>query len=142
VNEAYLNMIITWVISFVAGAFGVGVGYATLRTQLKAFIHEFDVYKDTASSAAAAASVIAGEQLINIKERVSKIEGKTEAQVGYDRCRDMRDECNRRLGVQISDLSRQVSENRTIVTTALQEIHTFIGRVDAHMAVNGRKNNA
>lgn len=139
-TESHLNMIITWGISFLAGAFGVGVGYATLKTQLKAFIHEFEVYKDTASAASAASAVIAGEQLINIKERVAKIEGKTESQVGYDRCRDMRDDCNRRLAVQISDLSKQVSENRHVVTTALQEIHTFIGRVDAHMTTNGKKN--
>ena len=137
-NLSHINIFISWGVTFFTGILGIIVGYAKLKQQLKSFIHEFEIYKDTATAAAAAATIVAGEQLVTIKERVLRVESKQEAQVGYDRCRDMRDDCSQKLAKQINDLSIQVNENRQIVTTALQDIYKFIGRIDSHILLNGK----
>lgn len=132
------HIIIGWGITALAGAFGIGVGYAVLKTDLAAFKHEFRIYKDTASAAAAAAAIVASEQLTSIKERIAKVEGKTESQVGYDRCRDMRDECNNRIVSQLAELTKQVNANRETVINQMRETEKFIGRVEQFMLRNGQ----
>ncbi len=134
---AHWHIIIGWIITALAGAFGIGVGYAVLKTDMASFKHEFRTYKDTETAAAAAAAIVASEQLTTIKERVAKVEGKMESQVGYDRCHDMRDECSNRMSVQIADLSRQISMNRDVVINQMRETEKFIGRVEQFMLKNG-----
>ena len=145
-TDAHLTMLISWALTGIAGAFGVGVGYGVIREQLKSFKTEFKTYKETATSAAAAAAIVASEQLTTIKERVSKVEGRVEWQVPYDRCRDMRDDCNKgredstkAITTQILDLSRQISETRAFMTAALSDLQKIVGRVEAHMDRNGAK---
>ncbi len=133
---AHWHIIIGWGITALAGAFGIGVGYADLKTDLAAFKHEFRLY----AAAAASAAIVASEQLMSIKERMSKVEGKMESQVGYDRCHDMRDECSSRLSVQLTELTRQIQANRDVVVNQMRETEKFIGRVEQFMLKNGKNN--
>jgi archaellum component FlaC len=134
---AHLQVYITWVITALAGAFGIGVGYAVLKTDLAAFKHEFRIFKETASAASAAAAIVASEQLTTIKERIKTVESKMELQVGYDRCRDMRSDCNDRIVAQLQELSKQVQANREVVMNQMRETEKFIGKVEALMLKNG-----
>jgi hypothetical protein len=131
-------MIISWVITALGGAVGVGIGYATLKQGMRSVREEFIIHKQVVAAAAAAAAIIASEQLTTIKERAAKIEEKLEGQVGYNRCRDMREDCNRELSKQINVLATQVQENRTIVTAALNDLQKFVGRVEQFMERNGK----
>jgi hypothetical protein len=135
--DAHWQIYVTWIITALAGAFGIGVGYAVLKTDLSAFKNEVKTYKDTASAAAAAAAIVASEQLVSIKERVSKVEDKMEFQVGYDRCKDMRGECNDRVLAQLKELNEQIKTNRETVIGQMRETEKFIGRLEQYMLKNG-----
>jgi len=132
-----LHMIVTWGGTFIAGAFGVGVGYATIREQLRSFKEELRNYKETAAAAAAAAAILAAQELTSVKERVSRVEGKSELQVGTPRCGEMRDECQNRISSQLSELSVQVDGNREVVTEYINNLQKFVGRVERYMEENG-----
>lgn len=132
-----INMIFTWGGSFLAGAFGIGVGYATLREQLKAYKAEFLAYQSTATAAAAAAASLAANELSHVKERVAKIDGKLEMQVGHPMCTEMRKGCQDGISKQLSALSSQVFENRTVVTEYITALQKFVGRVELYMEKNG-----
>jgi len=122
-----LNTLVTWIGTLLAGAVGVGVGYGTLREQIRTFKHEFTSYK-----------LAQVEQYVTVKERLEKMENKTEKQVGYEKCKDLRDGCVDRTAVQFTDISRQISENRQIVTAAIADLNKTIGRVEQFMLKNGR----
>lgn len=138
-DVTHWQIYIGWAITALAGAFGIGVGYAVLKTDLAAFKHEFRVFKETASAASAAAAVIVSEQLTTIKERIRTVESKMEFQVGYDRCRDMRSDCNDRIVDQLQELTRQVQQNREVVIVQMRETEKFIGKVEALMLKNGNR---
>jgi hypothetical protein len=133
-------MIVSWCITALGGAVGVGVGYATLKQTIKNIQLNFETFKLTNAAAVAAAATVASEQLTTIKERAAKVEGKLEGQISYDRCRDMREDCNRTISKQINELSKQVQENRTTVTDSLKELQGFVGRVEQYMERNGKHN--
>ena len=136
--------LINWLGPFVAGVFGVGVGYATLREQLKSIRTEFSIeiramradlnaYRESNAAAVASALTVSIEKSEAIKERVAKVEHKNDEQVGYVRCKDMREECSSRIIVQLSDLSRQVSENRNVVVNWMQSVDKILGRVEQYL---------
>jgi hypothetical protein len=131
------NIYVSWVVTALVGAFGIGVGYAVLKTDLSSFKREFQLYVHSAAAASAAAAMLAGDQLTGVKARVSKIEDKIDSQVGYGRCKDMRGECNERIISQLQEMARQISNNRDTVISQMRETEKFIGRVEQHLIKNG-----
>jgi hypothetical protein len=131
------NIYVSWIITALVGAFGIGVGYAVLKADLSSFKREFQTYVHTAASAAAAAAILAGEQLTGVKQRVDKLEDKLQLQVGYDRCKDMRSECNERIVSQLQELNRQITNNRDTVISQMRETEKFMGRVEQYLIKNG-----
>lgn len=148
-DVSHLNVYITWLITAVAGAFGIGIGYAVLKTDLANFKHEFQAYRDAtsasasgiASTAAATSGVVVAtsEQLISLKERVYRIEGKQESQVGWVHCREMRDDCGERIGAQLAEITKQITNNRDVVVAQMKESDKFIGRVEQFIKNNNGK---
>jgi hypothetical protein len=135
---SHWNIYISWIITALVGAFGIGVGYAVLKTDMSGFKNEFRAYVHSASAAATAAAILATEQLTGVKTRVEKMESKIDFQVGYDRCKDMRSDCNDRIVLQLTELSRQVAGNREAVVTQMREVEKFIGRVEQFLIKNGK----
>lgn len=120
------GLAITWGGTFLSGAFGIGVGYATLRERLKSFQREFILYKETMASTAASAALVAMRDYSYQKEHVDKMEVKIDASIPYKQCKDFRDNCSERISTQLNDLSKQM--------TNLQK---FVGRVEQFMKENG-----
>lgn len=137
-DSIFLNMLVTWGGTFIAGAFGVGVGYATIREQLKNFRVEFENYKHNANAAIVAASNISNNDMTYVKERIAKIEGKAELQVGQPRCTEMQTACQGRISDQLATLSEQVIENRDTMVDYMTSIQKFVGRVELFMERYGK----
>jgi hypothetical protein len=137
---SHWQIYITWIITALAGAFGIGVGYAVLKTDLSGFKSEFRIYKETISASAAAAASMAAQQITHIEDRIERVESRIEEQVGYNRCKDMREDCNRRVVTQLSELGKAIQTNREVVIAQMRETEKFIGRVEEFMKKNGMKN--
>ena len=161
-NElGHWQLYVTWLITALFGAFGVGVGWTVLKEAVKSqkrdfknytenAAKEFINYKDTTTLAATAAAhaatavaqastVAMNERDTALKERLTRIEGKIDTQVGYGRCKDMRDECTVRIISQLAEISRQISVNRATVIGQMKETDKFIGRVEQFMKDNNGK---
>lgn len=149
---AHWQLYITWIITALAGAFGIGVGWTVLKEQVKSqraefksytesAQREFITYKEAASvaatAAATAATAAANAQSLALKERLTRIEEKIDTQVGYPRCKDMRDECNTRIVSQLAEIVKQIQVNRETVLSQMKETEKFIGRVEQFMQRNG-----
>jgi hypothetical protein len=152
---------ITWLITALAGAFGIGVGWTVLRESVRTQKNEFEKYTDNAAkefinykeattlaatAATHAATTVAqsattamNERDAALKDRLTRIENKIDTQVGYGRCKDMRDECSSRIISQLAEISRQITANRDTVIGHMKETDKFIGRVEQFMKDNNGK---
>ena len=161
VELAHWQLYITWLITALAGAFGIGVGWTVLRESVRSQKGEFKSYTENAAkefvnykdattlaatvaahaatAVAQAATLASNERDAALKERLSSIEKKIDSQVGYGRCKDMRDECNVRIISQLAEISRQISANRDTVIAQMKETDKFIGRVEQFIKDNNGK---
>lgn len=92
------------VLTFLSGAFGVGVGYQIVKGALAD--HE---------------------------KRISKVELKLEGQVGSLQCDKNRLSCSNGIETRLDTLAKQIEKNREVVTEYMKRIENFVGRVDQFM---------
>jgi len=108
-DPSHWNIFIALGGTFLAGMFGVGVGYQVVK------------------------GAIADHE-----KRLVKIELKLDSQVGLMQCDRNRLSCSSTLENQLSDLSKQIETNRNVVTGYMQRIENFVGRVSQFMEKNGQ----
>ena len=161
-NElGHWQLYVTWLITALFWAFGVGVGWTVLKEAVKSQKSDFKNYTENAAkefinykeattlaataathaaTAVAQASTVAmNERDAALKDRLTRIENKIDTQVGYGRCKDMRDECSSRIISRLAEISRQIASNRDTVIGQMKETDKFIGRVEQFMKDNNGK---
>jgi predicted DNA-binding protein YlxM (UPF0122 family) len=109
-DPAHWNIFITLGGTFLAGVFGVGVGYQVVKSAISD--HE---------------------------KRLVKIELKLDNQVGLVQCDRNRLSCSSTLEKELANLAEQIETNRNVVTDFFQRIENFMGRVTQFMEKNGQR---
>ena len=93
------------VLTFLSGAFGVGVGYQVVK------------------------GAIADHE-----KRLMKVELKLEAQVGILQCDKNRLSCSNGIETRLDTLAKQIEKNREVVTDYMKRIENFVGKVEQFMS--------
>jgi len=89
---------LNWIIPFVSGICGVGIGYGTIK-----------------------------QSLSDHSRRLDRMEEKIENQVGDERCHLMRNECQGSIVRGLNDVKQEIISNRNWVTDRFTEIARFMG---------------